>query len=82
MFYEVDAGNKGDVVGVEAEDGEALDDGPQLLHPLPVDRTLLSRIASDVEEFSKGWQKFLRQSVEWWSSLLRNMFDGCLISYF
>ena len=38
MFYEVDAGDKRDVVGVEAEDSEALDDGPQLLHALPVDR--------------------------------------------
>ena len=82
MFYEVNAGDKRDVVGVEAEDGEALDDGPQLLHPLPVDRTLLSRIASDVEEFSKGRQKLFGQSVEWWSSLLRKILNGCLISYF
>ena len=41
MFYKVDAGDKRDVVGVEAEDGQALDDGPQLLHPLPVDQKLI-----------------------------------------
>ena len=56
MFYEVDAGNKRDVVGVEAQDGEALDDGPQLLHALSVDGPLLSGISPDVEEFSKGRQ--------------------------
>ena len=82
MFYKVDAGNKRDVVGVEAEDGEALDDGLQLLHALPVDGTLLSGISPDVEEFSKGRQKLFGQSVEWWSSLLRKILNGCLISYF
>ena len=81
MFYEVDAGDKRDVVGVEAEDSEALDDGLQLLHPLPVDRTLLSRIASDVEEFSKSRQKLLRQSIERWSSLLKKMLNGWEAEY-
>ena len=76
MFYEVDAGNKGDVVGVEAEDGEALDDGLQLLHALPVDGALLSGISPDVEELSKGRQKFFRQAVERWSRLLRKMLNG------
>ena len=73
MFYEVDASNKRDVVGVEAEDGEALDDGLQLLHALPVDGALLSGISADVEELSKGRQKFFRQAVERWSRLLRKM---------
>ena len=36
MFDKVNAGNERDVVRVEAEDGEALDDGPQLFHALPV----------------------------------------------
>ena len=35
MFDKVNAGNERDVVRVEAEDGEALDDGPQLFHALP-----------------------------------------------
>ena len=76
MFHKVDAGDKGDVVGVEAEDGEALDDGLQLLHALPVDGALLGGISPDVEEFSKGRQKFFRQAVERWSRLLRKMLNG------
>ena len=75
MFYEVDAGNKRDVVGVEAEDGEALDDGLELLHALSVDGTLLSGISPDVEEFSKGRQKLFRQSVKRRSRLLRKLFN-------
>ena len=76
MFHEVDAGNKRDVVGVEAEDGEALDDGLQLLHALPVDGTLLGGISPDVEEFSKGRQKLFRQSVKRRSCLLRKLLNG------
>ena len=73
MFDKVNAGNERDVVRVEAEDGEALDDGLQLLHALPVDGALLSGISPDVEELSKGRQKFFRQAVERWSRLLRKM---------
>ena len=76
MLYEVNAGNERDVVGVEAEDGEALDDGPQLLHALSVDGPLLSGISPDVEEFPKGRQKFFWQAVEWWSCLFRKMLNG------
>ena len=73
MFYEVDASNKRDVVGVEAEDGEALDDGLQLLHPLLVDLSLLGSIPPDVKEFPKGGQKLLWQAVKQWSCLIRKM---------
>ena len=76
MFYEVNAGNKRDVVGVEAEDGEALDDGLQLLHALPVDGALLSGISPDVEEFSKRRQKLFWQSVKRRSRLLRKLLNG------
>ena len=73
MFDKVNAGNERDVVRVEAEDGEALDDGLQLLHPLLVDLTLLGSITPDVEEFPEGGQKLLWQAVKQWSRLISKM---------
>ena len=60
-------------MSVETEDGEALDDGLQLLHPLLVDLPLLGSIPPDVEEFPEGGQKLLWQAVKQWSRLIRKM---------
>ena len=79
MFDKVNAGNERDVVRVEAEDGQALDDGPQLFHALPVqeqiknvdknknalpiDLALLGAVPPDVQELAQSRQQLLWQLV-------------------
>ena len=91
MFDKVNAGNERDVVRVEAEDGQALDDGPQLFHALPVqeqiknvdknknalpiDLALLGAVPPDVQELAQSRQQLLWQLVQRWAGLIEEIFN-------
>ena len=56
---EVHGRHQGDVEGVEADDGEALDNVVQLLHVLLCEVALLNLILPYEQELAQRWQQFL-----------------------